>query len=45
MAGAVMLTGSLSQVLLAYVALGLATIVYLQTFVSVAYDIRKAGQM
>src|SRR5438477_44989 len=39
MVGGVILTGSLSQALLIYVALGLATLVYLQTFVSVAYDI------
>ena len=41
----VVLTGTMSQALLAYIALGLATLVYLQTFVSVAYDIRKAGQV
>jgi hypothetical protein len=31
--------------LLVYVALSFATIVYLQTFVTIAYDIRKAGNV
>ena len=31
--------------LLAYAALALGVIVYLQTFVTIAYDIRKAGNV
>jgi 1-acyl-sn-glycerol-3-phosphate acyltransferase len=45
MAGAVGLTGAMSQALLIYVALGLATLIYLQTFITVAYDIRKASNI
>ena len=45
MAVALILTGSLSLPFLVYAALGIATLVYLQTFITVAYDIRKAGNV
>jgi 1-acyl-sn-glycerol-3-phosphate acyltransferase len=43
MVGAAGLTGTMNRALLPYLALGLIALVYIQTFVSVAYDIRKAG--
>jgi 1-acyl-sn-glycerol-3-phosphate acyltransferase len=42
---AIVVTRSASWSLAAYVALSLSAIAYLQTFVSVAYDIRKAGNV
>jgi 1-acyl-sn-glycerol-3-phosphate acyltransferase len=42
---AIYLTRSASAELLVYVALGAATIAYLQTFAGVAYDIRRAGNV
>jgi 1-acyl-sn-glycerol-3-phosphate acyltransferase len=42
---AVVLTGSASLPLLAYVALAAATLGYLQTFATIAYDIRQAGEV
>lgn len=38
-------TSEISPILLAYLALGVATIGYLQTFINAAYDIRKAGSI
>jgi hypothetical protein len=38
-------TSEIRVILLAYVALGAATIGYLQTFINAAYDIRKAGSI
>lgn len=45
MASAVWLSGEPRTPLLIYAALSFATIVYLQTFVTIAYDIRKAGNV
>jgi 1-acyl-sn-glycerol-3-phosphate acyltransferase len=42
---ALLSTDEMSPVLLAYAALGAATIGYLQTFINAAYDIRKAGSI
>jgi 1-acyl-sn-glycerol-3-phosphate acyltransferase len=42
---AIFLIGPASLSLLAYAALGVAALGYLQTFVRAAYDIRKAGQV
>jgi len=44
-AAVVWLTDSAKLPLLAYAALAVATIGYLQTFVTIAYDIRKAGDV
>jgi len=44
-ASAVWLSGDPRTPLLVYAALSLAAIVYLQTFVTIAYDIRKAGNV
>jgi len=44
-ASAVSLSGEPRAPLLIYAALSLAAIVYLQTFVTIAYDIRKAGNV
>lgn len=44
-ASAVGLSGAPRTPLLIYVALSFATIIYLQTFITVAYDIRKAGNV
>ncbi len=44
-ASAVGLSGAPRAPLWVYVALSFATIVYLQTFVTIAYDIRKAGNV
>jgi 1-acyl-sn-glycerol-3-phosphate acyltransferase len=44
-ASAVGLSGGPRTTLLIYAALSFATIVYLQTFVTIAYDIRKAGNV
>jgi hypothetical protein len=38
-------TREIGLILLAYAALGAATIGYLQTFINAAYDIRKAGSI
>jgi 1-acyl-sn-glycerol-3-phosphate acyltransferase len=45
MAFAMSATNEISPILLAYSALGIATIGYLQTFINAAYDIRKAGNI
>ncbi len=42
---AILLSGSAKLPLLIYVGLGLAVNLYLQTFISIAYDIRKAGNV
>jgi hypothetical protein len=42
---AVILSGSLTPSLLYYAALAVAALGYIQTFVAVAYDIRKAGNV
>lgn len=44
-ATAIFITRSFDPVLLTYVALAVAAVVYLQTFVNAAYDIRKAGEV
>ncbi|MGH9940346.1 MAG: lysophospholipid acyltransferase family protein [Blastocatellia bacterium] len=44
-ASAVSLSGAPRTPLLIYAALSLATILYLQTFATIAYDIRKAGNV
>jgi hypothetical protein len=44
-ASAVALSGEPRTPLLIYAALSFATIVYLQTFVTIAYDIRNAGNV
>jgi len=44
-ASAVILSDAPRMPLLIYAALSLATIVYLQTFATIAYDIRKAGNV
>ena len=44
-AAAIILKGLFTPLLIAYVALAAATLVYVQTFVAVAYDIRKAGNV
>jgi 1-acyl-sn-glycerol-3-phosphate acyltransferase len=44
-AAAFYLTQMASRELLVYAALGAATVVYLKTFVGVAYDIRRAGNV
>jgi 1-acyl-sn-glycerol-3-phosphate acyltransferase len=44
-AGAVWLTETMRSPLLIYAALGIATIGYLQSFASIAYDIRRAGDV
>ncbi|MEO6723778.1 MAG: lysophospholipid acyltransferase family protein [Blastocatellia bacterium] len=44
-AATMLLTDSAKLPLLAYAALAVATIGYLQTFVTIAYDIRKAGDV
>lgn len=43
--GAIALTETPRQPLLAFVALALAVLAYLQTFTSIAYDIRRAGNV
>jgi hypothetical protein len=42
---AIFITRSFDPTLSAYVALAVAAVVYLQTFVNAAYDIRKAGEV
>ena len=44
-AAAIILKGPVTLPLVAYVALAAATLGYVQTFVAVAYDIRKAGNV
>lgn len=42
---ALLSTGDLKPVLLAFAGLGVAAIAYLQSFINAAYDIRKAGSI
>lgn len=44
-ASAVILSGEPKTPLLVYLALSFATILYLQTFITIAYDIRRAGNV
>ncbi|HLG15233.1 MAG TPA: lysophospholipid acyltransferase family protein [Blastocatellia bacterium] len=42
---AIAATGSASRLLVIYAALSVVAVVYLQTFITAAYDIRKAGEV
>jgi hypothetical protein len=42
---ALLSASEIKPILLAFAALGVAAIGYLQTFISAAYDIRKAGSI
>ncbi|MCI0487838.1 MAG: 1-acyl-sn-glycerol-3-phosphate acyltransferase [Blastocatellia bacterium] len=45
LAAALWRAGAISQALAVYVLLAIAALIYLQTFINVAYDIRKAGDV